>query len=285
MNMINRITAQYKYHYFDKHDHLQTKSLNVIQYLLRRIFGCYAETHLNNVVKKAYQITLKSDFVATGEERQQLLKLIAKAYRFSLRPPEYQIPSTKKDVSISLSYSIQKRSSEDYKISGINFKFDDKLSDLCILRIFKNKSNEIVADLPSRLFKGDRNNSEEKIKDLLTGKMATLTTNILAKTLNDSVASSALYGFQFVQFGATDYRSFYSQSSTNMIIPDDQNGAQETAMDQLGWTYWKKLDTRLVYYFDRTAAEKNQVLAASGFNQNLSLNFAVQSLEAMNYDY
>ncbi len=81
MNYFSNIIPKYSYHYFDMDNQFQTKQLNIFQCFVRKVFGCYAETHLSSVAKKGYAVTLNDQFQAAPTKRQELLKLIAKAER------------------------------------------------------------------------------------------------------------------------------------------------------------------------------------------------------------
>lgn len=85
MNCINRVGTYImgmlptrSYSYFDAHKQLVNRELNIFQCFARKAFGSYADTHLENVVDKGYQLTLNGQFQGTPEQTQKFLQLIAK---------------------------------------------------------------------------------------------------------------------------------------------------------------------------------------------------------------
>ena len=65
--------------YFDQKNQLQAVPLNFIHCIFRRL-GCHKETHLKNVVSRAYALAFNGELAVhnTEENQLQLLKLIAK---------------------------------------------------------------------------------------------------------------------------------------------------------------------------------------------------------------
>ena len=128
MECISKLLSPRDYTCFDENNQLQTRTLNSLQRLCRRIFGCYAETHLSNVAKRAYTVTLNGDF---QRDSQNLLKILAKANEVYLKRtedvyyaelPSYQRNSGEK-VRVHIGYIIPKpkQVNEKYRIQSICF--------------------------------------------------------------------------------------------------------------------------------------------------------------------
>lgn len=309
MNLLNRVIPNYNYNYnyFDSLNQFQEKQLNIFQYILRRVFGCYAETHLSNVVKKGYTLTLNNQFPAKPEKQQNLLKLIKKAYDISkLRDIElgdYRLSSSK-NVKISLFYDIKKpkKEAEDFKISSIDFKLTFTENSLLkttdhLISIFKNNSNELVTCLPKDLFERYSTHSEDSLKLCLNSEEAKITNDLIAKTLHDSNNSrdsSVSPELAEVRYYAEDYD--FMQFDTSPLIRPILNPTYRKAMnDKLGWKYLGRFikpgavtpmaNRKTMYVLKKESAENNHNLVNLGFTQTISLAFAASVLETQERDY
>lgn len=307
INQICQFVPAYDYNYFDEYNQLQTRQLNIFQCAFRKLFGWYDETHLSNVVKKAYTVTLNDQFTQGPAKRQELLKLILKsesvyAAQSYIKLPEYQLPSgTSRSISMRYEISIPERETDSFKISSVDFKIEPSRDGRISLEqpyhvgLYKNKSQRIVAQLPRDLFQGNTDDTKDSINTRLNGEEATIINNLFAKVLNDS---SSAHEMADIKYYATDYRWLpYFSRELNRPMPDALNKVQEKAMQELGWEYlepftesrpgWNGGITNLkrVYHFTKEAAEQNRHLTTAGFNQNLSMAFAIQSLATGSQEY
>jgi hypothetical protein len=305
MGLLDSILPKYNYTYFDAYNQIQVKQLNIFQCILRKAFGYYAETHLSNVVKKAYTVTLSGQFQQGPEKRQALLKLIAKAYAvLSINQSDTKIAEFKLDadtkVSIGARYALSrpKKPTDDLKISSIDltliFSRCNRTLARHTLSIFKNNSQKLVVHLPN-LFQGRSDDSKEMIESRLKGEYAKTITDFLAKTLNDS---STAHEITDLRYYSTDHRWMYQSlnrdPSKNAQDSETLNGIQDKALNQLGWGYFTQFtkegyygpqDMKRIYLLRKEAAAQNQTLTSLGFNQTLSIAFAASSLEAQDREY
>ena len=216
MGLLDSIILKYNYTYFDAYNQIQVKQLNIFQCILRKAFGYYAETHLSNVAKKAYIVTLSGQFQQGPAKRQALLKLIAKAYHvFNINHSDTKIAEFKLDadteVSINARYALSKpkKPTDDLKISSIDltliFSRCNRIVQRHTLSIFKNNSQKLVVHLPN-LFQGRSDDSKEMIESRLKSEYAKTITDFLAKTLNDS---STAHEITDLRYYSTDHRWMY----------------------------------------------------------------------------
>lgn len=296
MNCFRNIMPEYSYSYFDAYNQLQVKELNIFQCFVRKAFGCYAETHLSNVVKKAYTVTLNDQFQASPRKQQELLRLIAKAEsilvsQFYMNLSSCNLSNGKK-VNISVCYNISKpeNAGDSYKISSIGFKLifsrNDRVEETYKVSIFKNKSQQIVVDLPPDLFQREADSIQ---KDLNRDYAKTIS-ELVAKILNDTTGIAA------IQYYAIDYRwqKFNLFNERLKESPENLNSSQKEAMKSLEWDYQSQfieqgqtsiLDVKRVYVIRKEAAAKNQKLATVGFNQQLSITLTASLLETRACEY
>jgi hypothetical protein len=300
MNLLNKILPTYNYHCFDRFNQFQVVPLNIIDLFFRRVFGWYADTHLANVVKRAYGVTLTGDLpAATPQKKQELLKLIAKAQDlFGYSQSHMKLSdcplSNGSQMGISVRYSINKPSNKDgsFKISSVDFelffKKNNRNEAQRSVSFFKNRFQRFVAYLPRDLFQGScSSDTEESITRRLNGEHAKKINHLLAKILNDSSSVPEM------RYYAADYQSIPIGSTRGSIFethltPDTQNTFQNNALHQLGWEYlehYAKSDVKQVYLLRKETVQKKQLLTAMGFNQNLSLDFAASVLETQSRDY
>jgi hypothetical protein len=110
------ISTERTYYFFDKDDQLQTKTLSGYQCWQRNIFGCYPETHFPNLVKKAYEITLRNPPNVTPEQKQKILAIIAQAQAdpsfayYSMYKEPHPLPI---HIRVGVRYQFNKSSSLD----------------------------------------------------------------------------------------------------------------------------------------------------------------------------
>ncbi len=265
MNYFSNIIPKYSYHYFDMDNQFQTKQLNIFQCFVRKVFGCYAETHLSSVAKKGYAITLNDQFQPDPTKRQELLKLIAKAVRVYgynqswAKLPSCNLPSGS-ELSVSVRYVItnSENISGNCKISSIDFKLIFSRNNLVQktfnIAIFKNKSQRIEVLLP---LKGIWHDSENSIELNLNSEYAKTIIDLVAKVLNDSPSFPEMDEIQYY-----DYRAQFHADTDGQLLPPRQRATFDV----------KSLKRE--YRFTKEAAVKNQNLTALGFNQKLSAAFA-----------
>lgn len=310
MSLLSKIIPGYEYCYFDQYNQFQTKQLNIFQRVARNIFGCYAETHLSNVINQAYKVTLNDNLQATTRKNQKLLELIRKAKHIS-----YVHLSTLADHSteiLSIKYTIEKVG-DTFKIASIDFETKTrKLFTEIRFSIFKNKDGNLLVELAKDPFKACIFNpgevSEDSIKDGLKYRVKKIT-NLLAKILKDSSADSAMNEIRYyVDDCKYTYRpstsSFGRSGSKKSIDSTTLNSAQEEGMQKLGWEYLGQyqeieqchvsaalekryvdnrdnyvVNEKRVYLLKREVAEKNPDLIEEVCNHNLSLAFAASHLK------
>jgi hypothetical protein len=302
MGLLDSIIPKYNYTYFDAYNQIQVKQLNIFQCIFRKAFGYYAETHLSNVVKKAYTVTLSGQFQQGPAKQQELLKLIAKAYavlsinQSYTKISEFNLDADRK-VSINARYALSqpKKPTDDLKISSINLTLIFSRCNRTVARhtlsIFKNNSHSLVVHLPN-LFQGQIDDTKDTIESRLKGEYAKTITDFLAKTLNDSSTAHEITDFRYY---STDHRWMYQFLKHEPFNQDSEtlNGIQDNALNQLGWEYFTQFtkeyyglqDIKRIYLLRKEAAAQNQTLTSLGFNQTLSIAFAASSLQAQDREY
>jgi hypothetical protein len=208
MTCVDFFKPTYEYAYFDQNNNPQIKKLNVFQCVARRVFGCYTETHLSNVVEKAYKFTLNGGCCERNIEKL-LLKAIAKRNRF-VHLGDCDLSGNKK-AGISVIYNIKenrdKNFSKDdrYRISSIRFKqtfteASQKPLDI-FSRIVKNKhANAKIAFSEKELFRREKDlnlqvlsEGEAKRPSEYNERMSfyeQMITNFVLKIFNDSSISN-----------------------------------------------------------------------------------------------
>lgn len=314
MNFLNRIVPKYSYDYFDMYNQLQSKQLNIFQCFARKAFGWYAETHLSKVVAQAYKVTLNDQFQAAPPKQQKLLKLIAKlesTHRYKkawyTTLPNFAL-SDRSRLSIGVHYDIKKPDSVHgtYQISSINFKliFGKNILDRQTyeISIFKNKSQRMVVRLPRELFLRFDKDTEDSIKKRLKSEYAKTISDLLAKILNDTSATTEMKSLQYYAPDYTDrpQRMYMDYIINGYHLSSDQNedaklnNAQEESMHQLGWKYIHQLppsrrtgilQTKRVYQLTKEETVKNQNLTALGLQKQFSIAFAASLLETKTEEY
>lgn len=293
MEYLNKILPTYNYYFFDQYNQLQSKQLNILQCLFRKLFGSSPETHLCNVVKKAYTLTLNGEFQATRKKQQALLSLFAKVERVYglgksfIELPDFDLPSGNK-VTVAVCYALYgaPRNEQDLKISSIDFKLifrnrDGSVHNTQELSIYKNKSNKLIVRLPHRLFAGYTDDSVGSINRRLSSEPSPTISKLVAKIVTESQSCSEMAE---VQYHANDYYRLGSLS------PGECNEAQAIQMEKFGWNYIGQhqelgapsplgrslLNEKRIYAMNRRNVAPNNQL---GLKQNLSVSFAASHLE------
>ncbi|MBI5346545.1 MAG: hypothetical protein HZB76_05330 [Chlamydiae bacterium] len=278
MSLLQTITAKYRYNYFDEANCMQVKELNIMQYALRKIFGCYAETHLFTVVQKAYKISFDDAFQYNSEgDKQKLLGMIYKANslfsnegitqeeKLSYIFARYRSVSNDK-IDIKVKYNV-KKNADKYQISSIDFKFlpssEEGLTSFnpVSVEVYKDQSENLV--IPSNPFKNFWLHPE-CIRSLTSGYEKTMLLNSLFANIllatNDEITGLKCYD--------------------NSEPHNAQNMRQN--MQLHGWKPIKP-----AYKYDEFESEpyllskktvKDQILDAYRINGMGSLAFAVNSL-------
>lgn len=304
MSFINKILPNYTYYYFDDTNELKSKKLNIIECFFRKVFGCYAETHLPTVSQNAYQATLNYKFYATDKEKQVLLKLIAKAravYGYSRSfiqlPKHWSSDNTKVNIRMHYNIIAPKKATDRFAISSIDFYLSCKSNKFVdsprVVSIFRNRSHQLVARLPDGLFDEQTSLKMIPFKSDYKRTINGLLTNIL----NDSALATS--NMDKIQYYGTDHRwvSHVYDSENSFKAHKDPatlNQTQDDEMKKLGWQYFRLFsesgtlavqDIKRVYHLTKASAGTNNDFNKINFDQKLSLAFAEPLLQVQTREY
>lgn len=289
MGFISNIFTKHNYNYFDQYNQLQVKQLNIFQCILRKCFGCYQETHLQNVVKLGYAETLKGYVQFSTTKREQLLKVIYKAQKIYEKSSwnflgETTLPGTRTLAKISIRYNVNEKS----KISSVAFVVDIPNWDIVgrsfveryEVTFFKNREGRMVVSLPFDLFGAKAEDTRESISKQFQQEKPYLITQLVSRVLKRSRTNPSLAE---VSYYAPHY-GFLTGANRDRVPPSEQNRLQKAGMESMGWQYLNFyadrtkpiiVDGRNIYTLDHSSAEDLNIRLP----QDLSLDFADPSLE------
>lgn len=288
MNFLSKVKLNYTYYYLDPTHQLKTKSLNIIEVLLRKIFGFYPETHSLILSKHAYLATLNPQFHANATEKQSLLKIISKVQDLGVKvipSPliEGRLPSGKKFQTFLRYQLLKPQNKEDiFKIKNIKLVFHFEASQFhsigYIAKIFRDKNKKLIIKFEGGLFNINSNDSINQIKDRYSCERLQLINHVVVKMMKDSTERELFHC-------GSDYRwVLHSSINSGQFLfkqnPFSQNKIQDQAMSQLGWKCEAagdllKRDCKRLYCLSKDEAEKKP----SHFRQQLSMDFAFSNLQ------
>lgn len=259
-----------EYLYFNKENEFQTKQLNIFQRLIRKLFGCYSETHLSNVVKKGYTYTCQEKCNHSPTWSKNFIKLVKKEQekpgfskgsmkRRSLYKNivNYTIPAQEKKIHIDLKYKFNASLSteQDPRLSAIRFiitsqkKGQPKKTYKVSLRKNADK-NKVEVIFPKKFFGEVYVNTDtmEWRKDQLESEDQYMLNQLVLKIVRDSgqaLPSDALVCYAD-RYGIDIWGVFA------MRLPpggkSSLNKEQEEKMRNLGWRGEVSKDSKKKWY-------------------------------------
>lgn len=280
-SILYKVTPTRRYCYFDQFNQLQTKRFHIFQRMIR-CFGGYKNTHLSNVIKRGYLLSLEGVI-----QERRMLKVISKVqkkYGVNSDKSYFQLPdynlANGSTVKIGVRYKITFDPSGHASISSIDFTFKSNTTEIMpgkarpfpkveFVTLVKNLSGNLVAVLPPATFQPNQHDTAQTISDRITHQRARIINDLLAKTLNDS---------NYVHLGLPSYEML---CYLDRPLAQQLSNAQDSAMGQLGWRFHKEYQEpsqgpiiygmQHVYRYTSEDAKANQNLVNAGFNQKLSL--------------
>ncbi|MBI2743292.1 MAG: hypothetical protein HYX48_05185 [Chlamydiales bacterium] len=282
MAFLTGILPIYKeYIYLNDQNELQTRQLNILEYIFRQVFGWYEETHLKTVLEQAYPLTFDHDWKISDENSQKLLRLIEKANAleqvgeiktfvgsFSDEPDNYT-------SEVTAQYSMVARRDPAAPTQIYAVTFDVKIKDFldretnCRFGIVKDREDRLVVKMPWNAFQGSRlSSSIDSVAEDLASPVAKIINGVLRGVLTGSQMPK-LY----------TYLVWHEHSYNDEI--------QKDGMSAIGWSSTNDFGTDYGTIRDGVSKYRQYSTGAAGGDPypQLSLQFAFQNMIQLENGY